>query len=156
MYSYRITKYHQRTQGNKYLTSPVNEWTDYSDVGTLVSLDDYLIVEHEFIRIITAICDELNLHNLNIVELEIRADSSLSIPVVESESIQRNQLMSVLKMLLRREIWGKLVADNVQFHFGYDYYMYCVSSTSLDQLFNLLDSFLNIESFRSPYLDSEL
>lgn len=156
MYSYRITKYHQRAQDGKYLYSPPDEWTDYGDMGTLVSLDDYLIVENEFIRVMSAICDELNLHNLNIVELEIHTDSPLSISMMEGANIQRDQLISVIKMLLRREIWGKLVTDDLQFHFGYDYYMYCVSSASLDQLFHSLHSFLNIESFRSPYLESEL
>lgn len=150
MHSYRITKYHQYN-AEGYLYSPPEEWIDYSDIGKLVSLEDYLKIENEFIRTFLAICHYLQVDSLLISDLEIRTDSILTI--TNNEEVKTEQLPDIIKMLLRNDIWCRLYSKILQFHFGYDYYAYCVSNQSLDSFFKTYDTDLNIEQFVSPYLN---
>ena len=66
-----------------------------------------------------------------------------------------NNLTELLKLILREKISCKLWNRNCEFHFGYDYYLYCVCNKDLTKLFNELRTFLNIENFISPYLKNK-
>lgn len=58
------------------------------------------------------------------------------------------------RSILREELWCKLTSKDIEFHFGYDFYMYLVSTMELSEFFNKSDftNILNIQEFKSPYL----
>jgi hypothetical protein len=154
-FSYRITKYHSYFDtNNKILSSQPREWTSFCDVENgMVSLEEYEKIESEYIRIILEICKFVDIRYLKIKELENFNH------LKEYKNNQRiyieNNLTELLKLILREKISCKLWNRNCEFHFGYDYYLYCVCNKDLTKLFNELRTFLNIENFISPYLKNK-
>ncbi len=57
--------------------------------------------------------------------------------------------------VLRNVIWCKLVGESAEVHFGYDYYLYLVSSVDASAALAQADPLLNIEPFLSPYLPEQ-
>ena len=61
-------------------------------------------------------------------------------------------LVKLLKLILREKIWCKLCSRNCEFHFGYDYYLYCICNKDLYRFFDTSSMILNIEKYISPYM----
>ena len=148
-YSYKITKY-KPTKGVRRFDK--NQWTSYSDVGNLVSLEKYLVVESDYINTVIEICNCMGIKNFRLSELELYDES---FNLFENKKIEISELPDVLKLILREEVWFKLISKNCQFHFGYDYYMYFVSSKDFSACFDNVSDKLYLEVFRSPYLLEE-
>lgn len=146
--SLRITKYHgYDVEGN--LTSPENEWTSYFDVGNKVSLEDYILVEDEYINFVISLCYLFSVEKLTVSELEIFDEAGL---LKYPESVAINELPLLIRDVLREKIWCKLLSDDLEVHFGYDFYMYVVCPLSSDFIKSNIKTNLNIEAFQSPYL----
>lgn len=146
--SLRITKYHgYDAEGN--LTSPENEWTSYFDVGNKVSLEDYILLEDEYINFVISLCSLLSVEKLTVSELEIFDEAGL---LKYPESLAINELPLLIRDVLREKIWCKLLSDDLEVHFGYDFYMYVVCPLSSDFIKSNIKTNLNIEAFQSPYL----
>ena len=146
-HSWRITKYWQRTPEG-YLGSPTEEWTDFSDVGKRVSIEDYLVVEDAYLDAIRRFCIGIGVESLRIQSLEWRDSRGYH----EGQSLDLYGIERVVRDVLRNVIWCKLVSDSAEVHFGYDYYMYVVSSVDAEAALAEADPLLNIEPFLSPYL----
>jgi len=146
--SLRITKYHgYDVEGN--LTSPENEWTSYFDVGNKVSLEDYILVEDEYINFVISLCYLFSVEKLTVSELEIFDEAGL---LKYPESVAINELPLLIRDVLREKIWCKLLSDDLEVHFGYDFYMYVVCPLSCDFIKSKIKTSLNVEAFQSPYL----
>lgn len=145
--SYRITKYHCYNEEGK-LCSPDSEWTGYFDVGSKVSLEEYLLVEGQYVNFILGLCEKLGVQQLKVHALEAFEDCNYK----EGQSVDVAEVVSLVESVLREVFWCKLVSDEVEFHFGYDFYMYSVCSLELADLKDVASSLLNVESFESPYL----
>lgn len=146
--SLRITKYHgYDVEGN--LTSPENEWTNYFDVGNKVSLEDYILVEDEYINFVISLCYLFSVEKLTVSELEIFDEAGL---LKYPESVAINELPLLIRDVLREKIWCKLLSDDLEVHFGYDFYMYVVCPLSCDFIKTKIKTSLNVEAFQSPYL----
>lgn len=146
--SLRVTKYHNyNIEGN--LISSELEWTSYFDVGVKVSIEDYILVENEYINFIISLCDLFSIEYLTISELEI---------FDEDESFENHDLVTMLELplvvrdVLRESKWCKLISDDVEIHFGYDFYMYIILSESYDFIKSKINTSLNVEVFKSPYV----
>jgi len=149
-YSYRITKYFEsNTSGN--LISNENEWTSFSDVGENVSLEEYLKVENAYLVVITFVCEHFHISELKVIDLEIiNYDRS----IVNGQLLTIESASELSRNILREEVWCKLASTDIEFHFGYDFYMYLVSNMDI---YNLLEKtefakILNIQKYKSPYL----
>jgi hypothetical protein len=61
----------------------------------------------------------------------------------------------IVRLVLRELIWCKLEANaGLYFHFGWDYYMYCVGVELTTENCNAITAIgLFVEEFPSPYLD---
>lgn len=146
--SLRITKYHgYDVEGN--LTSPENEWTSYFDVGNKVSLEDYILVEDEYINFVISLCYLFSVEKLTVSELEIFDEAGL---LKYPESLAINELPLLIRDVLREKIWCKLLSDDLEVHFGYDFYMYVVCPLSCDFIKSKIKTSLNVEALQSPYL----
>lgn len=144
-YSYKITKYNP-----SYSKEIIREeWTSYHDIGKSVSMEEYLLIENEYIESVIGICKCIKTKFLKIKDLEIYNDS---LDLVENKKIEIPELKDILRLVLREELWCKLVSKECQFHFGYDYYMYFVSSEDYTSCLKNISEMLYIEKFRSPYL----
>ena len=61
-------------------------------------------------------------------------------------------IIGVARDCLREKYWCKLSAPKLEFHFGYDYYLYVCSPLDLQQTSVLVNELgLFIESKESPY-----
>ena len=147
-YSYRITKY--RHFNNE---CPIDEWTSFHDVGKTVSEEDYLAVEDDYVQALISICECLGVSSLMISGLELNSECE---SYFEGQEIDRDRLPSVVKAVLREEIWCKLKSPVCEFHFGYDFYMYLISDINADPCFPREKTRLNFEVFQSPYIDQRV
>lgn len=146
--SLRITKYHSYdAEGD--LFSEKDEWTSYFDVGVKVSVDDYILVENEYVNFVLSLCDLLNVQRFTLSELEVFDDKE---SVIYPEVVDISVLPFLIRDVLREKIWCKLVADEMEVHFGYDFYMYVICSISLGFIKSKIKTHLNVESFESPYI----
>jgi len=143
--SFKISKYNP-SHNNEQLKK---EWSSYHDVHKLVSLEDYLFIENEYINTVICVCRCLNIKSLKIKDLECYDDS---FDLIENNEIEIDELENVLKLVLRELAWFKLVSQECEFHFGYDYYMYILLSKDFILHPECVSDRLFIESFKSPYL----
>ncbi|MEG0193059.1 MAG: hypothetical protein RR831_12180 [Stenotrophomonas sp.] len=146
-HSWRITKYWQR-KPEGYLWSPPEEWTDFSDVGKRVSIEDYLVVEDAYLDAIRRFCVGIGVESLRIQSLS----SCDPCRYHEGQQLDLDEIEQVARGVLRIAFWCKLVCETAEVHFGYDYYMYVVSSVDASAALAQADPLLNIEPFLSPYL----
>lgn len=148
-YSYRITKYF--TSSNEgIIISNDSEWTSFSDVGFKVSMDDYLHIEKTYLSFITSTCSYLQVDKLQVTELENYHDDK---SFVSDRDLTIEDAISIARKVLREEIWCKLVSEDIEFHFGYDYYLYITSNYDLSSAYEKkgFGKVLNIEKIKSPY-----
>ncbi len=168
----RITKYSPalRDSYGRYLK---DEWTSVSDVGkrfgnSVVTLEDYLIVENEYVSVIMQLMQAAGISELHIRKLNIIDTSCINLPTAlqeESKSdlkLIRNaneldfDLVSKAIRLNLREVIACYLTGPRDFyvHFGYDYYMYAGFEGGLDELQDISTP-LFIEPFISPYNSNE-
>ncbi|WP_047685474.1 MULTISPECIES: hypothetical protein [Xenorhabdus] len=148
-YSYRMTKYTNINE-NGDICSDYDEWTSFFDIGQKVKKYEYEQIENQYIDYVINLCDCLGIKFLRIKDLEVNFDK---ISYIDGESININQLRSVIKSILREDIWCKLISDKCEFHFGYDFYMYFVSKIDHKECMDEINTLLTVQKYRSPYLD---
>ncbi|HGO5855727.1 hypothetical protein ACJ7Z2_05195 [Mannheimia glucosida] len=143
-HSYRITKYFNYNIDG-FLAD--DGWSSFSDVPEKISLEEYLKIEQQYIYTILAVCKQLNIEYLRIKQL---SDSNKKSGYRNRQKIKLSDLPIFLKGLLRENYWCKLTHFKCEFHFGYDYYLYCIAQADLFHFLNE-QSELHIERFISPY-----
>lgn len=146
-YSYRIMKY-RNINKNGGVTSGADEWTSFYDIGAKIDKEEYEKVEREYINYAVQLCDCMAIKTLNIEELEINTTSS---PYLNGQKIRIEQLDGIIKSILREEIWCKLTSVDCEFHFGYDFYMYFVSTINPNRCINKIQTSLTVQNYKSPY-----
>jgi len=171
MYYWRVTKYNPmyRDRNDTYVH---NEWTSFSDIGKCfegeqLTLDEYLTSESAYIDVVISSMSEANLKNIKISELEKTWDMMYAdVPDLAMEkfydslrngmSIPINEIAILVKLLLREKVWGKLVSDELEIHFGYDYYMYICSKDRLENTEVIIKTKgLFAENVKSPYMECD-
>lgn len=132
MYSWRVTKYDplNRDVDGNYLNH--EEWTEFSDVGTKVSIEEYLKTEQNYINAISSFMDEIGLDRVYVIALEQwsdevrnQHDKEFLSKIWIEKAVNIQEVRELAKLTLRNAIWCKLGYKKQFFvHFGYDYYMY--------------------------------
>lgn len=125
-YSYRITKYRYLTFGGT-LRSPATEWTSFSEIDQQdeESMRAYLAVEGEYVSLALFLCRSFGVNSLKIQGLE--NSQAIRNDICEGESFSISHVAGVISSILREEFWCRLIGHGIEFHFGYDFYMYFVS-----------------------------
>ena len=144
MIKYRISKYNPK---NKNLQ---NTWSSYSDIGKIYNgkiftVEEYLLMEKNYINLILFILKENNIKNIKLEKLEIvfsiqelnkmLNDSGLFLSLEDINlinNLKNNKIFTfyelprLIRLILRECFWGVLVSKNSKciIEFGYDYYMY--------------------------------
>ncbi|MCE9994042.1 hypothetical protein LZ633_18855 [Enterobacter asburiae] len=146
-YSYRITKYTLTDNAGNF-TSLADEWTSFYDIGSKVTEDEYKKTESKYIDYILDACNCLSVKSLKIKDLELNVDKS---QYSEGEIIQLDEVRKVVQSILREQIWCKLISNDCQFHFGYDFYMYFLFNTSFTKCLEHIKTELTVQEHKSPY-----
>ena len=119
MNEYRITKYDPSLRNTSGAHRP-DEWTSYSDVGRLVSLEEYLATEARYVKTAVALLGEAGVRSLEALGVENRAAAAPA----EGAMLAPAEWPIAFRSVLREECWCRFEAEAGFVHFGYDYYMY--------------------------------
>jgi hypothetical protein len=174
-FTWRITKYNPsfRDERGSYTK---DEWSSFSDVGSSFdgkefTIKEYLHTEDLYVNAILEFLDCLKISSLKVSNLEKHADLDISLfrecysqsmyqlysTIDEGILLSGNDLENVCRLILREQLWCKLIFDYKMFvHFGYDYYIYVGTSQKCESTIQkIINSGLFVEPFRSPYLDDD-
>lgn len=159
MFSYRITKYNPNLRDNKGIYTDTEEWTSFSDIGKtihgkLFTLESYLEVENKYIDTVIYFMEKMDIETLTIKDLEIYTESKLPEGIKDNVLVDKNLIRNIITLILREDIWAKLECNKeLQIHFGYDYYMYIISSEkNLEVIKKIRELGLYVENYHSPYV----
>jgi len=150
-YSYRITKYKYLSFSGR-LRSPSSEWTSFSefDGADDLRMKEYLSVENEYISLALFLCKSFGVGNLRIKELE--KNNNTEDDIYEGALFSVSELPRLVGSILRESFWCKLIGDDIEFHFGYDYYMYFVSNKDACDFILNSGTKLFTQEYLSPYM----
>jgi len=152
MVDYRVTKYDpkHRNELGHYL---LDEWTEFSDVGESVTLEDYERFESAYISAAEDIARSWDSSTFTISGLE---DYHNNTELKDGQRIPLADLSSVLRSLLRCEFWCRFEAPAGFIHVGSDFYMY-IGSLGIDEesIDRIRRRGLFIEKMTSPYHPEE-
>lgn len=75
--------------------------------------------------------------------------------VKESDQLVDEDIRHISQLILRENLWCKLeYSTQLKVHFGYDYHMYFVTSSSCNSLNGIISNLgLFVEQCVSPYLE---
>lgn len=160
MKSIRVTKYNPHNRDEKGLYTLVDEWTSISDVGKayhgqILMMEQYLVTEEKYIRAVELLMQKTGVNQLKLLGLENYSHVT-ALNLSEGKTIPISLVRELVKMILREQVWGRLVAINqFEIHFGYDYYMYFVGESLTEDIIEELRKIdgLYVEDVRFPYLD---
>ena len=155
-YSYRITKYHTYIEGTSFLTSPPEEWLDYSGVGSSVTLEEYVKVESQYIDVILTLSAMAGITQFQELRWPtILTDEGEMPPCIKGDIAATPEAIAASVRHYLRHGGGKLVSldGSAEVHFGWDFYMYMVCDVPYEQVIGKLNTPLNVEAYRSPHLD---
>lgn len=178
MEKYRITKYNPEFRNEKghYL---YDHWTETLDVGKvlegeLVTKEEYLRVEKDYINAVLGILKDCNQEYLRLINfhkdsfrhsLEINAKEWFhesefeELDLYEDKKVSLEEIPSIVKLNLRSYFFTSLeIAGKFYFQFGYDFYMYVgcpkLSPARIKDL-NSTSLFVD-EGYFSPYYSEEI
>lgn len=168
MNHWRITKYNPeyRDENGRFIAE---EWTSAYEIGNvcngkIVTVDDYLILENNYVNVAIGILKVSGLDGLRVKESSSRtwdnvsalSKLSLSKPsnFKEGSWLGINEIETVLKMMLREAIHCKLVYPRKFYiHIGWDFYMYIGSNIDVIVASKIATANgLFLEEHKSPYL----
>lgn len=146
--SYRITKYTDKHNNGNYY-SHEQEWSSFFDVGSKVTLQEYIAVEDLYVNFLMDACKFYKVTALQIVGLEINESSEYEDMLI----LDIGSIPQVVRDILREKIWAKLVSPYLEFHFGYDFYMYFLCEDYKEMFITTVDTPLTVDACISPYLN---
>jgi hypothetical protein len=137
--------------------------------GKIFTTSEYLNVESKYAEAINLIIEKIDISFLLIIEIEkwkrkLKIENFNSIynksffliykKLKNEYRIEKNELDIVIKLILRGNIWGKLIfKDSFFVHFGYDYYMYVGCKKDISDIIKKIELLgLYVEDYKSPYL----
>ena len=171
MYSWRITKF-DPTLRNDNGAFKYDEWTSVSDIhkkfnNIELTLESYISAENAYVNAIMLMMRSNSVDFFKISDLEKRGydyldeigldtDRKLLSILKDKDSISKNDIDKVARLILREQMWCKLSNSSMFVHFGYDYYMYigCCEKSQIE-LEAIRKSGLFVEEMESPYNNRE-
>lgn len=117
--------------------------------------EEYYRVEDAYVEAILLFMQEQQIEKLQLIEYENHQNYQTDKLLLENKTFyNKEQVSSLIRLILREEIWGKLVYEKEMFvHFGYDYYMYVGLQEESKQALDFIpDLGLFVEKYTSPYI----
>lgn len=117
--------------------------------------EEYSRVEDAYVEAILLFMQEQQIEKLQLIEYENHQNYQTDKLLLENKTFyNKEQVSSLIRLILREEIWGKLVYEKEMFvHFGYDYYMYVGLQEESKQALDFIpDLGLFVEKYTSPYI----
>lgn len=151
MRQFRITKYNplDRDKSGAY---QLDEWTEFSDVGEMVSLEEYESVESNYINALNMLLQQNNVHTLTITDLE---DYQNLCPFKDGQVISNREFTVAFKGVLRSQYWCLFEAKDAYVHFGYDFYSYIGIALAPEHMLNSIkQNGLYVENCKSPFIEN--
>ena len=117
-----------------------DEWTDFSDVGKeyvdgVLTMPDYEKVEQQYLATAYDCFIHFQEENLYLVDIEYHNSPVERDLLGTYEKIKRGEslfalaeLPNLVRLILRGYIWGKIIGEELECHFGFDFYMYLISA----------------------------
>ena len=149
MAHFRITKYNPANRDADGTYNKPKEWTNFSDVGSSVTLEKYEKIEMGYIDTIVQIFKFCKIDTFSISGLENRSSESSH---KEGDVVDLNELKKVMKAIFRGEYWCRLKNNRSFIHFGDDFYMY-VGAPDVPEFIkkSITKRSLFLEPFKSPH-----
>ncbi|EOA3012160.1 hypothetical protein ACX35G_000976 [Enterococcus faecalis] len=169
MFYYRISKYNPkyRDESGHYT---LQDWTSFYDIGKVflgrkLTVEEYNTIENLYIEVVVLSMKETKQEFLTVKALEKIAEENMAEMDSDCQAFYQNihdgdklsleEIPVFMKLQLRELLWAKLSSKNLNVHFGYDYYMYIISSKKLS---SVVESFYKRgiyieENIHSPYED---
>lgn len=116
------------------------EWTDFSDVGKefvdgILTMADYERVEQQYLATANSCFAHFQEEKLYLVDVEYYSSPVESdlLPIYQQirsgESVfELSTFSNLARLILRGYIWGKIIGEVLECHFGFDFYMYLISA----------------------------
>lgn len=157
-FQYRVTKYNPQYRDERSGGYLLDEWTSICDIGKVfngevVTKEEYDFVEDAYVKSVLSFMDDMDIQALKLISLEnTRNYKDDRLTIEDNKFYNKAEIEILTRLILRGEIWTKLIHDNMFVHFGYDYYMYIgvnkMPSEALD-----ISAGLGLfpENFSSPY-----
>lgn len=112
-YSSRVNKYKSNLPGN-------NEWISFYDIGSLVTKEEYLYTENEFIKLFMNLSISLSISHYMITDLE----NYNNLNYHDGDKIQCTDIEPLIRDILREKLWCKL--RQISWNFILDMITICV------------------------------
>ena len=106
-----------------------------------------IYTENEFIKLFMDVSELFNIQDYKITDLE----NYEKLDYHNGDKIQCMNIEPLIRNILRERLWCKLRSNKLEFHFGYDYYMYIVAYDFPISM-NDINTHLIVEKFDSPYI----
>lgn len=157
MYEFRVTKYDPafRAACGAYTR---DQWTSITDIGQVfeggvLTAAEYQRVEDAYAESAVRFMQETGVASLVVTGLEYNG----GVPPLfgEGSLMDLHAAESIVRRVLREELWCRLEAVNGFLHFGWDYYLYigvtrpCPAAETF-----AVQRGLFVEAFKSPYRKS--
>ena len=175
MHHYQITKYDKILRGDTGVFLGPDEWTDASEIGSLVGgkildLQEYLRVENlyidavlrlfdasnlSYLRLCCAGLDKKDLNKLLTSKRHLHDSAFFDFDFAEDRKILRQEIPTVIKLILRNIAWARLEwSGKFYAHFGWDYYMYVGSHEAAENIIDEIEAsgLYAVEIPDSPYV----
>ena len=165
---FRITKYNPKYRDDNGAYT-LNDWTSIYDIGNYyngmkLTNEKYQEIENLYVNAIILTINYLEILSMKIINLEVRDYDDNGLPfdeemyntfksITDCDSISIENIGNLVKMILRENLWGKIVCDDLEIHFGYDYYMYfCVKEDISEKINEIEKMGLFVENIKSPHI----
>lgn len=152
MHEFRVTKYNpeNRNAAGEYL---LDEWTEFSDVGKRISLEEYERVENAYLQSAADFTGTWRSSFARVTDIQAPKGNGT---FAEAEHIAKDDIPALLRSLLRSEFWCKIEADDGFIHVGWDFYMYLGCPEIDEDVIKRTEARgLFVEQFASPYREAD-
>ena len=139
---YRISKYNPEFRKNGAYSK--SEWTSIADVGKIFdgvefTMEDYCIVENNYLQAIEKILEITHTKSLKIRKLEDYRNRCFY--KNNSCLYQKADIISVVRDCLQEKYWCELRSPSLTIQFGYEYYVYVRCALSYHQILSEITRF---------------
>lgn len=136
---FQISKYNPiyRDEQGRYQR---DEWTDFSDIGKefedgILTFGNYEQVEQRYLSVIYSCFSLFQERNIYLTDIEYYSQPIEEdlVPIYEkivagSLVFTLSDLPNLIQLILRNYIWAKIIGEEIECHFGFDFYMYLISA----------------------------
>ncbi|MGX7775708.1 Imm40 family immunity protein [Streptococcus pluranimalium] len=136
------------------------DWSSVRGIGQIflgqeLTQIGYEKIEERYLAVFRDVAKMMSLSEFYLSSLEVISGGVLmAYPFLEEgHSLTLEETLSCIQLMLREKIWCKLINPHLEFHFGYDYYVYLYFDGDKERVKDIIKKHqLFWEDRESPYL----